>query len=155
MEIKNENYSLNKRSYKSFQVSPGTMHLFVNEIFNIFVVVWLAVLWIQTNESAYAQTSFFFPPELMNKARVNTHKYHWGKETLKNIIDRSKPWIELSDDELWSLMFSHTLERAWMVWSDGHCPACKKDVVMYNWKIQNHYIQIFIAILKTVFFEIP
>lgn len=31
---------LNKHSYKSFQVSPGTMHLFVNEMFNIFVVVW-------------------------------------------------------------------------------------------------------------------
>jgi len=95
----------------------------------------LAALWIQTNESAYTQTSFFFPPELMSKARVNTHKYHWGNETLKNIVDRSKPWLELSDDEIWSLMFSHTLERAWMVWSDVHCPACKKDVVMYNWKI--------------------
>lgn len=95
----------------------------------------LGALWTQTNESAYTQTSFFFPPKLMSRVRVNTHKYHWGNEILKNIVDRAKPWVELSDDELWGLMFSHTLERSWMVWSDGHCPACKQDVVMYNWKI--------------------
>ena len=59
---------------------------------------------------------------------------------MKNIVDQAKPWLELSDNELWDLMFSHTLERAWMVWSDGHCPTCKKDVVMYNWKINAWYI---------------
>ena len=95
----------------------------------------LGVLWTGTDEPAYAQTSFFFPPELMSRARVNTQKYAWGTDALKKTVARAKPWIDLSDDELWSLMFSHTLERAWMVWSDGHCPACKQDVVMYNWKI--------------------
>ena len=95
----------------------------------------LSALWIQPSESAYAQTSCFFPPELMSRARVNAQAYPWASEALKDIVARAQPWIGLSDDELWSLMFSHTLERAWMVWSDGHCPACKNDVVMYNWKI--------------------
>jgi hypothetical protein len=95
----------------------------------------LGVLWTQADEPAYAKTSFFFPPELISRAQVNTQKYSWGNKAMKNIVAQAEPWIGLSDDELWSLMFSHTLERAWMVWSDGYCPACKKDVVMYNWKI--------------------
>ena len=40
----------------------------------------------------------------------------------------------LSDDYLWSLMFGNTIRRAWQVWSDGYCPACKKPVPMYEWK---------------------
>ena len=71
----------------------------------------------------------------MSRARANIQKYPWATQALKDIVARAEPWIGLSDDELWNLMFPHTLERAWMVWSDGHCPACKKDVVMYNWKI--------------------
>ncbi|MBN2314263.1 MAG: heparinase II/III family protein, partial [Sedimentisphaerales bacterium] len=95
----------------------------------------LCVFGIQTAESVYAQTSFFFPPELINKVRGNAQRYPWAAQAVKDIVARAEPWMELSDDELWNLMFPYTLERAWMVWSDGHCPACKKDVVMYNWKI--------------------
>jgi hypothetical protein len=95
----------------------------------------LSALCTQADESANTRISFFFPPELISRARVNAQKYSWCNKAMNNIIAQAKPWIELSDDELWSLMFSHTLERAWMVWSDGYCPACKKDVVMYNWKI--------------------
>ena len=95
----------------------------------------LSALWARAGEPAYAQSSFFFPPELMSRARVNAQTYSWAAKALNDIVERARPWMELSDDELWGLMFPHTLERAWMVWSDGHCPACKKDVVMYNWKI--------------------
>jgi len=86
-------------------------------------------------EFAHAQTSFFFPPELVRLARANTQKNTLAAEALEEIVAHAKPWVGLSDDDLWNSMFSHTLERAWMVWSDGHCPACEKDVVMYNWKI--------------------
>ncbi|MCP4261056.1 MAG: hypothetical protein GY774_26625 [Planctomycetes bacterium] len=104
--------------------------------YSVFLLFFgLGALWIQTNDTTNAQTSIFFRPELMSRVRANTHKYNWGNEILKNIVNQAKPWIELSDNELWGLMFSHTLERAWMVWSDSHCPACNKDVVMYNWKI--------------------
>ena len=27
------------------------------------------------------------------------------------------------------------LPRSWMVWSNGHCPACRKPVPMYDWQI--------------------
>lgn len=95
----------------------------------------VSALCAQANESANAGTSFFFPPEPISRARVNAQKYSWGDKAINNIVAQAKPWLELSDEELWSLMFPHTLERAWMVWSDGYCPACRKDVVMYNWKI--------------------
>jgi len=42
----------------------------------------------------------------------------------------------MSDDELWSLMFGPAIDRSWMVWSNGHCPACGKGVPMYEWKIE-------------------
>lgn len=43
--------------------------------------------------------------------------------------------MRMSDDELWSLMFGATIKRSWMVWSNGHCPSCKRDVPMYTWKM--------------------
>lgn len=95
----------------------------------------LIAFWTQTCESKHDHTSFFFPHEHMSRARINTQAYPWAAQALKDIVTQVESWMELSDDDLWDLMFSHTLERAWMVWSDGHCPACKNDVVMYNWKI--------------------
>ena len=44
-----------------------------------------------------------------------------------------QPWMRLSDDELWDLMFSNSIKRSWMVWSNGHCPACQQPVPMYEW----------------------
>ena len=41
--------------------------------------------------------------------------------------------MKLSDDELWELMFANGIKRSWMVWSNGHCPACQKPVPMYEW----------------------
>ena len=41
----------------------------------------------------------------------------------------------MDDEALWSLVFGNTITRSWMVWSDGHCPACLKDVNMYRWEI--------------------
>ncbi len=95
----------------------------------------LGALGIRSEGAVYAQTSFFFPPELMNKVRDNAQRYPRAAQAVKDTVARAEPWKKLSDDALWNLMFPHTLERAWMVWSDGYCPACKKDVVMYNWKI--------------------
>ncbi|MGD9497667.1 MAG: heparinase II/III family protein, partial [Armatimonadota bacterium] len=46
-----------------------------------------------------------------------------------------RPRMELSEDEQWGLMIGHTITRSWMVWSNGHCPACGEDVPMYNWEI--------------------
>src|SRR5690606_41959105 len=50
-----------------------------------------------------------------------------------SLVASAQPWMELSDDELWELMFGNTIPRAWQVLSDGDCPACKKPVRMYAW----------------------
>ncbi|HET6454870.1 MAG TPA: heparinase II/III family protein, partial [Armatimonadota bacterium] len=80
-------------------------------------------------------TGVFFPPELLARARANIAKYPWAAGQKKNIIEAARPWMKLSDDELWGLMFGPTIHRSWMVLSDGYCPACKKPVPMYTWEV--------------------
>jgi len=77
----------------------------------------------------------FMPPELVAKARANAAKYAWAAEMRDKAVRDAEPWMKLSDDELWGLMFGPTIPRSWMVWSDGFCPACKASVPMYNWKM--------------------
>lgn len=81
------------------------------------------------------ETSVFFPAQLRQRARVNVQKYPWAKAMQKQIVTAAQPWREMSDDALWSLMFGNTIKRAWQVWSNGHCPACKQGVPMYNWQM--------------------
>lgn len=59
----------------------------------------------------------------------------WGRDVRKQAIAAAEPWKKMSDEQLWKLMFGATLPRSWMVWSNGHCPACEKPVPMYDWKI--------------------
>ena len=77
----------------------------------------------------------FYPVELVERARANAAKYPWAAAIRSRILEAAEPWMRLSDDALWRLMFGNTLRRSWMVWSNGHCPSCKKGVPMYNWVI--------------------
>ncbi len=85
-------------------------------------------------------TSSLFPAALIANARANTQRYEWVRQIRDRIVEAAEPFTRYSDDELWAMMFGPTIERSWMVWSNGHCPACGKDVPMYNWKIDalNH-----------------
>jgi len=77
--------------------------------------------------------SAFFPAELVARARANARDHAWAREIRDSLVAAAQPWMGLSDDQLWDLMFGNTIHRAWQVWSDGHCPACKKPVPMYEW----------------------
>lgn len=77
----------------------------------------------------------FYPASLVERARANIAKYPWAAEQQKQIVQAAQPWMNMSDDELWNLMFGPTITRSWMVWSNGHCPACKNSVPMYAWRI--------------------
>ena len=77
--------------------------------------------------------SAFFPSELVAHARANARDHAWAAEIRDPLVAGAKPWVEMSDEELWRLMFGNTIRRSWQVWSDGHCPACKKPVPMYEW----------------------
>ena len=80
--------------------------------------------------------SLFYPAELIEKAKRNAENHAWAKRSRDRIVEAAQPWMAFSDDELWDLMFGSTVRRSWMVWSNGHCPACKEGVPMYNWRIE-------------------
>lgn len=82
--------------------------------------------------------SLFYPKTLLARARANAARYPWAAQARDEIVAAAQPWLRFSDGELWSLMYGNTLRRSWMVWSNGHCPACQGGVPMYNWRIDGH-----------------
>jgi hypothetical protein len=81
------------------------------------------------------RTSAFYPPRLLDRARKNMDRDDWGRSVRAKAIEIAQPWKDMSDEQLWKLMFGATIPRSWMVWSNGVCPACGKPVPMYDWKI--------------------
>jgi len=77
--------------------------------------------------------STFYPQRFIETAQQNAAKYPWAKKLQADIVRRAGPWMELSDDQLWQLMFGPAITRSWDVWSAGFCPACKKKVMQYAW----------------------
>lgn len=87
-----------------------------------------------TAGGALKTAGVFFPGELVARAQTNAREHAWAATIRGPLVAAAQPWMDLSDDALWNLMFGNTIKRAWQVWSDGHCPACKKPVPMYEWK---------------------
>lgn len=82
---------------------------------------------------ALKAASALFPEGLAARARANAREHPWAGAIRDSVVAAAKPWMEMSDDELWGLMFGNTLRRSWHVWSNGYCPACRKPVPMYEW----------------------
>lgn len=80
--------------------------------------------------------SVFMPPSRIAKARSNAEQYPWAAEIRDKAIANAAAYMKLPDNDLWDLMFGATIPRSWMVWSNGFCPACRKSVPMYNWKME-------------------
>ncbi len=85
--------------------------------------------------TVFAKDSYFFPQKLMERAQVNTEKYEYPAQVKRGVINAAEKYLSFSDEQLWDMMFGASIDRSWMVWSDGHCPSCRKPVIMYNWKI--------------------
>ncbi len=79
--------------------------------------------------------SVLVPESAVRAARSRMARDRAARAVRDQLVAAAQPWLQMSDDELWSLMFGNTIKRSWMVWSNGHCPACKRDVPMYNWKM--------------------
>lgn len=90
-------------------------------------------------ESAEAEPvktqSTFYPAEVLQRLRVNVARDDWAKSVERDVRAAAQPWREMGNEELWVLMFGPAIPRSWMVWSNGHCPACKESVPMYNWQM--------------------
>ncbi len=89
----------------------------------------------RATQPSRAQAGVLFPPAVVEAARHNAATLPWGKTVRDHVVTTTSSWANLSDDELWSLVFGPTITRSWMVWSNGHCPACEKSVPMYNWEM--------------------
>src|SRR5262245_18391093 len=79
--------------------------------------------------------SIFYPPALVAKAIANAEQFPWAARIRQETIEAAHPWMRMSDDDLWDLMFGNTIKRSWQVWSDGHCPMCNASVPMYAWQM--------------------
>ena len=79
--------------------------------------------------------SVFFPEPVRTALRANLQKDSRAQAQAEQCLAAARPWRDRSDEELWSAIFGATMKRSWMVWSNGHCPACHGDVPMYDWKI--------------------
>ena len=79
--------------------------------------------------------SAFFPPDLIERARNNAEAHDWAGAIRDAIVEKARPWLGFSHEQLWEMVFGPEITRSWMVWSNGHCPACRNPVTMYNWKI--------------------
>lgn len=76
-----------------------------------------------------------FPDILARHAQANAEKYPWAAVMKQQLVDAAAPWMAPSEDDMWDWMFGPHINRSWMVWSDGYCPSCKKDVKMYTWEM--------------------
>ncbi len=79
--------------------------------------------------------SVFFPEQVTAALRAQLAANPIARRQADQAIATAQAWRDRSDEELWSAMFGPTIKRSWMVWSNGHCPACKGDVPMYTWKV--------------------
>ena len=81
------------------------------------------------------QTSVFYSQDVRSTIQARAATDPWAQQIRDQAVRNAAPWRTMSDETLWDLMFAPTITRSWMVWSNGFCPACKKSVTMYNWKI--------------------
>ena len=79
--------------------------------------------------------SAFYPAALVEGVWGNVERFDWAAEMRGGIVEEARPWLEFGDEELWEMMFGHRITRSWMVWSNGHCPACGGETPMYTWQI--------------------
>ncbi|MBI4909839.1 MAG: heparinase II/III family protein [Acidobacteria bacterium] len=85
--------------------------------------------------AAPKESSSFFPKPLIARAQANVAKYPWAKQQRDRIVAAAEPYRKMTDDQLWDLVFGPHITRSHMVWSAGFCPACRKPMPMYDWKI--------------------
>jgi succinate dehydrogenase flavin-adding protein (antitoxin of CptAB toxin-antitoxin module) len=69
---------------------------------------------------------------LIQRAIRNTEKFIWAREMRNRIVKNAERWMNLSDDELWGLMFGPKVLRSHFVKPYGGCPECGMEMIKYN-----------------------
>ena len=121
-------------------------HLVIAGLASVFAMPLCAGVWCLGQESAQScadaeaviptkKAGVFYSPAMVARARQNAATQAWAAQTRDGLVAAAQPWLRMSDEELWDLMFSNGIKRSWMVWSNGHCPACQQSVPMYEWVV--------------------
>jgi oligo-alginate lyase len=93
-------------------------------------------LWLAVQPAlAVKDRGTLYPPPILEIVRANVERSEWGRACRQASVKAAAPWLAMSDEQLWNLAFGPGITRSWMVWSNGHCPACEQSVPMYNWRI--------------------
>ena len=79
--------------------------------------------------------SALYPASRLMAVQENIRKYDWAKQQQADAVEKARFWMEKSDDEVWEMMFGHTLRRSYHVWSDGYCPDCGKPMPTKTWLV--------------------
>ncbi|MBT7097642.1 hypothetical protein HN937_09740, partial [Candidatus Poribacteria bacterium] len=79
--------------------------------------------------------SAFYPARTLDRVQAASSRSPRLAAASAEFVAAAEPWMSRSLDELWAMVVGPTMTRSWMVWSDGHCPACSQSVTMYHWKI--------------------
>jgi hypothetical protein len=77
--------------------------------------------------------SVFYPPAVSRQLRERDEP--WAEAWRTQAVERAAPWRAMDLETLWSVVFGPRLQRAWQVWSHGHCPVCAMPLPEYTWQI--------------------
>jgi|GEM_PF-2033971 len=81
------------------------------------------------------RSAILYPVTLRRRLQNNVARHAWARAVRDDIVHAAEPWRQMSDQQLWDLMFGNTLPRSAMVWSNGFCPSCRNSVPMFSWKV--------------------
>ena len=78
------------------------------------------------------ECSRFVTAEMRTNALANVAKYAWAAKEQASAIEAAERWMELSDEELWSLPTSQELPRTIHTNKTVGCPKCGKGILPYG-----------------------
>lgn len=89
----------------------------------------LALIFLLGGTLVHAKTaSVIVDAQMRANAVRNCERYEWARTYRDNLLAQVKPWVEMSDEELWNLLPSQEMPRDSSVNRDGSgCPKCGKD----------------------------
>ncbi len=101
------------------------------------VMVFCLVLSFARRAMAKEHTVLYTSEEIA-AARENIERFDWAKKERDRVLAICQPWIERSDEEIWSLVTGQSIPRGIHVNPDLGCPSCGREVYRfgsYPWKI--------------------
>ena len=91
----------------------------------LVVLAVVGILWV--NVAAAKPSATYFTPQRLETIRHNCEKYAWAAKQRDDALEAVKPWMELSDQELWQMVPGQCVPRNVYVNKEIGCPVCGSD----------------------------